>query len=75
MRINWRWLAAAVLIAGLCFLAAARADLISNLMGAPRKVAGHSRVVDIEKAIDSPEAAIDAARLVLGTTEDMEGRE
>lgn len=54
---------------------AARADLISNLMEAPRKVAGHSRVVDVEKAIDSLEAAIDAAKVVLGTTEEMEIRE
>src|SRR3569623_2152698 len=54
---------------------AARADLISNLMEAPRKVAGHSRVVDIEKAIDSLEAAIDAARPVLGTTKEKESRE
>jgi len=55
--------------------AAARTDLISNLMEAPRKVAGHSRVVDIEKAIDSLEAAIDAAKVVLGTTKEKESRE
>jgi len=40
----------------------ARQSLIIGLMDAPRKVAGHSRVLDVEKAIDSLEAAVEQAR-------------
>lgn len=54
---------------------AARTELISNLMEAPRKVAGHSRVVDIEKAIDSLEVAIDAAATALGPIDGSEVQE
>ena len=43
----------------------ARTDLILALMDAPAKVAGHSRVLDIEKAIDNLEAAVSAVRACL----------
>jgi hypothetical protein len=37
---------------------ASRVELLMNLMDAPRKVTGNSRVVDIERAIDSLELAV-----------------
>ena len=43
----------------------ARSELIVNLMDAPPKVAGHSRVVDVEKSLDSLERALAAARQAL----------
>lgn len=39
-------------------LRAARTDLILELADAPRAVAGHSRVADVEKALDGLEAAL-----------------
>jgi hypothetical protein len=36
----------------------ARTDLIIELAEAPRVIAGHSRVADIEKALDNIEAAL-----------------
>lgn len=36
----------------------ARTDLIIGLANAPRKVAGHSRVVDVERALDNIEMAV-----------------
>ena len=39
-------------------LLAARTDLIIELAEAPRVIAGHSRVSDIEKALDNIEAAL-----------------
>ncbi len=36
----------------------ARATMIVNLMDAPRKVVGHSRVADVEKALDGIEATL-----------------
>lgn len=41
-------------------LLAARTDLIIELAEAPRAVAGHSRVADVEKALDNIEAALRA---------------
>jgi hypothetical protein len=35
----------------------ARVKLLLNLMDAPRKVVGHSRVSDVEKALDNLDAA------------------
>ena len=43
----------------------ARTQLIVNLMDAPPKVAGHSRVIDVEKSIDSLERALSEARRAL----------
>jgi uncharacterized protein YceH (UPF0502 family) len=40
----------------------ARTDLILELAEAPRVIAGHSRVADIEKALDNIEAALDDVR-------------
>ena len=37
----------------------ARTDLIFGLADAPKRVAGHSRVVDAEKALDSVHASIE----------------
>ena len=39
-------------------IAEVRADLILDLSDAPQRVAGHSRVVDIEKALDNIEATL-----------------
>jgi hypothetical protein len=39
-------------------LLAARTDLIIELAEAPRAIAGHSRVADVEKALDNIEAAL-----------------
>lgn len=40
----------------------ARTDLIFGLSDAPQRVAGHSRVVDAEKALDSVQASIEQIR-------------
>lgn len=40
-------------------VAEARTDLIIKLAGAPARVSGHSRVVDVERALDRIEAALD----------------
>ena len=40
----------------------ARTDLIEGLADAPQKVAGHSRVVDVERALDNIETAVEALR-------------
>jgi hypothetical protein len=40
----------------------ARTDLIVGLADAPQKVAGHSRVVDVERALDNISTAVDALR-------------
>lgn len=37
---------------------ATRTDLIVNLAGSPPRVAGHSRVVDVEKALDNIEQSL-----------------
>ena len=47
-------------------LASARTDLLLSLADAPRPVAGHSRVVDVEKALDSIELALARVRRKLG---------
>jgi hypothetical protein len=39
-------------------LRAARTDLIANLIETPRQVRGHSRVVDVEKALDGIEVEL-----------------
>jgi hypothetical protein len=51
-------------------IAEVRADLILDLSDAPQRVAGHSRVVDIEKALDNIESALRdvQARLVPSST-------
>jgi hypothetical protein len=46
-------------------LLAARTELIVSLAEAPQKVAGHSRVVDVEKALDNIEAGVAALRAKL----------
>jgi hypothetical protein len=46
-------------------LMAARTGLILSLADAPRQVAGNSRVVDVERALDNIEAAIAALRAKL----------
>lgn len=43
----------------------ARTELIIRLMDAPPSVAGHSRVLDVEKAIDSLERSLEDVRLAL----------
>ena len=43
----------------------ARTELIVSLAEAPQKVAGHSRVVDVEKALDNIEAGVTALRAKL----------
>lgn len=43
-------------------LRAARTELIAGLMDAPQKVAGHSRVVDVERALDNIAAGVDELR-------------
>lgn len=43
-------------------IAAVRSDLILDLAEAPQRVSGHSRVVDIEKALDNIEAALNDVR-------------
>ncbi|MEO7223255.1 MAG: hypothetical protein ABIY37_12345 [Devosia sp.] len=44
---------------------AARADIIEQLVDAPAKVAGHSRVSDVERAFENLEASLDACRCAL----------
>jgi hypothetical protein len=44
---------------------AARTELIVRLMDTPPSVAGHSRVVDVEKSLDSLERALAEARSAL----------
>lgn len=39
-------------------LRAARTDIILELAEAPQAIAGHSRVADVEKALDNIEAAV-----------------
>ena len=43
-------------------LRAARTDIIVELAEAPQKIAGHSRVADVEKALDNIEAALKDVR-------------
>lgn len=43
-------------------LLATRTDLIVNLAGSPAPVAGHSRVVDVERALDNIEQAVSELR-------------
>jgi hypothetical protein len=43
-------------------LLAARTELIVSLADAPRTVAGHSRVVDVEKALDNIEVSVKRLR-------------
>ncbi len=43
-------------------LLAARTELIASLADAPRKVAGHSRVVDVERALDNIEDSVKRLR-------------
>jgi hypothetical protein len=43
-------------------LLAARTDLLAGLMDAPQKVTAHSRVVDVERALDDVERAVRALR-------------
>jgi hypothetical protein len=50
-------------------LLAARTDLIVNLAGSPPRVAGHSRVVDVEKALDNIEQAVSELRQRLAANE------
>jgi hypothetical protein len=40
-------------------LSEARTELILRLADAPRRVSGHSRVVDVERALDSIDALVD----------------
>ena len=40
----------------------ARTELIVNLMDAPRRVVGNSRVVDVEKALDNIDATLGTLR-------------
>ena len=47
-------------------LRAARTDLILELGEAPRAIAGHSRVADLERALDNIEATLDEIRRRLG---------
>ena len=47
-------------------LAAARTELLLSLADAPQPVAGHSRVVDVEKALDNIETALAGVRRKLG---------
>jgi hypothetical protein len=44
----------------------AREDLLGALIDAPRSVAGHSRVEDVEKALDGVEATLGVIRGKLG---------
>jgi hypothetical protein len=46
-------------VVGVC--RAARVALLERLIDAPRKVVAHSRVTDVEKALDNLEAATTAA--------------
>lgn len=46
-------------------LLAARTELIVSLAEAPQRVAGHSRVVDVERALDNIEASVTALRAKL----------
>jgi hypothetical protein len=45
-----------------------RGDLILDLADAPRPVAGHSRVVDVEKALDNIETSLRDVRARLSET-------
>lgn len=47
-------------------IAAVRADLILDLSEAPQKVSGHSRVIDIERALDNVEASLRDVQARLG---------
>ena len=49
-------------------IADVRGDLILDLAEAPQPVAGHSRVVDIEKALDNIETALRDVRARLEPT-------
>lgn len=44
----------------------ARTDLLLGLADAPQKVVGHSRVVDVERALDNVAAAVGELRAKLG---------
>jgi hypothetical protein len=48
-------------------IADVRTDLIVNLAEAPQRVSGHSRVVDIEKALDNLERSLGAVRAQIET--------
>lgn len=47
-------------------LMAARMDLLETLADAPPRVAGHSRVVDVERAIDGIEQELSVVRGLVG---------
>ena len=47
-------------------LMAARTELLLTLADAPQRVAGNSRVVDVERALDNIETAVKAVRRKLG---------
>ena len=47
-------------------LRAARTDIIIELAEAPQMIAGHSRVADVEKALDNIEATLKAVEHRLG---------
>jgi hypothetical protein len=47
----------------------ARMDIIVSLADAPRRVAGHGRVVDVERALDNIERALSAIRSQLSRTD------
>lgn len=40
----------------------ARTDLVAGLADAPPRIAGHSRVVDVKRALDNIEGALDDVR-------------
>jgi hypothetical protein len=44
----------------------ARTDIIVALAEAPRRVAGHSRVVDVERALDNIHSAVNSIRAQIG---------
>ena len=47
-------------------LMAARTELLLTLADAPQRVAGNSRVVDVERALDNIETVVKAVRRKLG---------
>lgn len=49
-------------------IAEVRTDIIVVLADTPRDIAGHSRVVDIEKALDNIETKLAGVRRQLGAT-------
>jgi hypothetical protein len=51
-----------------------RTELILRLMEAPPQIAGHSRVLDIEKALDSIERSLRQTRRVLSDVSQVSGR-